>query len=167
MYSLCVCAGEGRKLDEEEKRREGDGGASGRRMGCVQPETWKPGWVGVKWQILVGKLALPSMRELRDESCLNVPFPRHRSTSSTSPKTSRFSATHVEETSHPCSPPRFLSPTQFRLGEVPLPSTRWLKFQTDPLCVRESEQARMNEKKKERRRENRSSDARGVAASNW
>lgn len=100
-------------------------------MGC----SLKPGACGeggVKWQILVRKLALPSLRELRDESCLNVPFHRPRRTSSippaTSPrKTPRFSVTYTEETSKPCSPPS--SPIQFRLGEVTLPSTRWLKLQ--------------------------------------
>lgn len=86
-------------------------------------------WVGVKWQILVRKLAFINRFHLL--------------------KTSRFSATYAEGTSQQlCSPPS--SPTQFRLAEVPLPSTRWLKLQTDPLCVRG--RARHDEREEERAR---------------
>lgn len=99
-------------------------------------------WLGVKWQILVGKLALPSLRELRDESCLNVPFLRPPP-----PTTKNLSfLRHPRRGNQP-------SPTQFRPAQAPVPSTRWLKPQTDLLCARVVSEQDADERGKKRERE--------------
>lgn len=127
----------------EQARRGGEGGEAKRT-----DVAWsmRSRWLGVKWQILVGKLALPSLRELRDESCLNVPFLRPPP-----PTTKNLSfLRHPRRGNQP-------SPTQFRLAQAPVPSTRWLKPQTDLLCARvvsEQDAADERGKKRERGREN-------------
>lgn len=138
LASSCICAGE-----EQARREGGGGGREGKQNERTSHGLCAARWLGVKWQILVGKLALPSLRELRDESCLNVPFLRPP------PPTAK----NLSFLRHPRRGNR-PSPTQFRLAQAPVPSTRWLKPQTDPLCVRvASEQDTEDERGKNRERE--------------
>ncbi|KAG7203091.1 hypothetical protein KM043_010214 [Ampulex compressa] len=65
-----------RKRSRESTRGERGGQTNERTdVALVCTPKTPESWVGVKWQILVRKLALQSLRELRDESCLNVPSP--------------------------------------------------------------------------------------------
>lgn len=132
----------------EQARRGGEGGEAKRT-----DVAWsmRSRWLGVKWQILVGKLALPSLRELRDESCLNVPFLRPPP-----PTTKNLSfLRHPRRGNQP-------SPTQFRLAQAPVPSTRWLKPQTDLLCARVVSEQDADERGKKRERGRENCDARNT-----
>lgn len=139
LASSCICAG---GTSSTRRRRRGSK-TNGRRMVYAQPV--------VGGQILVGKLALPSLRELRDESCLNVPFLRPPP-----PTTKNLSfLRHPRRGNQP-------SPTQFRLAQAPVPSTRWLKPQTDLLCARVVSEQDADERGKKRERGRENCDARNT-----
>ena len=141
--------GRGSKLERGRETGDGDRGeTNGRRYGDGATCSLKPGshWVGggqvanISTKTGVAELARASRRKLLKRSLPSPPFNRLQPTPQ---KPSRFSTTHVEGTSQPSQPSNHLSLSlslsdiQFHLGQVPVPSTRWLNLQTNLLCVRE------------------------------
>lgn len=144
LASSCICAG---GTSSTRRRRRGSK-TNGRRMVYAQPVVG--GQVAnISRKTGVAELARASRRKLLKRS-LPSPSPTYHQKPLVSPP-----STPGEPTLQP-------SPTQFRLAQAPVPSTRWLKPQTDLLCARVVSEQDADERGKKRERGRENCDARNT-----